>query len=79
MCGCYQRITRWFLIKCLIYYNNIVSMHLVHELRITQQGAIDSYRSRVITNMKAKVQGFIHAKAGAFASVSEKVRQSLTS
>jgi hypothetical protein len=52
---------------------------LIHELRIAQRGAIGSYSRRIITNMKAKVQGFIGAKAGAFASISEKVRQSLTS
>jgi hypothetical protein len=54
-------------------------MYLIHELRIAQHCAISCYCSRIITDMKAKVQGFIHAKAGAFASISEKVGQSLTS
>jgi hypothetical protein len=63
----------------MINYNNIVAMYLIHELRFAQQCTICSYCGRIITNMKAKVQGFIHAKAGAFASISEKVGQSLTS
>jgi hypothetical protein len=65
--------------KHSVDYNNIVAVYLIHELGIAQQGTIGSDGSWIITNMKPKVQGFIHAKAGAFASISEKVRQSLTS
>ncbi len=55
----------------MINYNNIVAMDLIHELCIPQQCAISCYCSRIIANMKAKVQGFIRAKAGAFASISK--------
>jgi hypothetical protein len=54
-------------------------MYLIHELRIAQRSTIGTNSGRVIAHMQAKVQGFIRAKAYAFASISKKVRQSLTS
>jgi len=63
----------------MINHDNNISMYLIHELCISQQGTVSCHCRGIIANMKAKVQGFIYAKAGASASVSEKVRQSLTS
>jgi hypothetical protein len=56
-----------------------ISMYLIHELCIAQGSTVGTNCRRNIAHMKAKVQGFIRAKAYAFASISEKVRQSLTS
>ena len=59
--------------------NNNIAMFLIHELRVAQRCTVSCHCRGIITHMKAKVQGFIRAKAYAFASISEKVRQSLTS
>jgi hypothetical protein len=52
---------------------------LIHKLRVAKDQAIGRYGRNIIAHMKTKVQGFIHAKAGAFASIGKKVRQCLTS
>jgi len=54
-------------------------MYLIHKLRMWNRCPIYRNYGGVIPYMETKVQGFIDAKAGASASIGEKVRQCLTS